>query len=101
MWGGNERRSAKDLDVKKLGLPTLLEAGLGNRKQEDRRQNNDRSGPETGRHFVHVAKENKGHQDAINRLKVGNKRHPECRKFAHYRYPGHIRQRGADSAQKQ
>ncbi|MBV8389040.1 MAG: hypothetical protein JO080_04495, partial [Mucilaginibacter sp.] len=41
---------------------------LGDRKKENRRQNNDGADPKTSGHFVHVTKKKEGQNDAIHRL---------------------------------
>ena len=80
----------------KLAAFSFYNLFLGNREQEDGRQDNNRADPKSGGHFIHIAKKNKGHDDTIYRLEVGDERHPEGRKLTHNRYPGHIGQRCTD-----
>ena len=81
--------------------PTAADLFLGDRKHEDSRQNNDCSNPKTSGHFVHVAKKNEGHNDAIYRFEVGDQGHSKGRKLPHNRYPGNVGKRSADGAQQQ
>ena len=73
---------------------------LGNRVQEDGGEDKHRAAPKTERHFVHIAEENKSHDDAIHRLQVGNKCNAEGRKLAHYGYPGNVAKGGAHRAKQ-
>ena len=89
------------MDSEKLSVSSPGDLFLSNRKQENCRQNNDGADPETGGHFVHVAKKYEGHDDAVYRLEVGDKSYPEGRKLAHYRHSGNVSKRRTDSTEKQ
>lgn len=75
---------------KLLAAPSPVNLFLSEWKKEDCRQYNERTYPKPSGHFVHVTKENEGHDYAIYRLEVGDQRHPECRKFAHHGDPGNV-----------
>jgi hypothetical protein len=92
----NEGINSEELAVTAFGH--LL---LGHRKQEDGREDNNRANPKTYRHFIHIAKKKEGHNDAIYRLKVGDKGHTKGRKLAHYRYPRNVCKRCTHRAEQE
>ena len=73
---------------------------LSDREKKDSRQNNNSPDPKAGCHFVHVTKENEGHDDAVYRLEVGDECYPEGGKFTHYGYAGYVCKRCADSSKE-
>lgn len=113
LWDGiaicRQKWSAKLIQVDKVSPWTIKVSGaifapvnlrLGNRVQEDGWQDKHWAAPETEGHFVHVAEENKSHDDAIHRLQVGDERYTEGRKLAHYGYPGNVSQGGTHGAKQ-
>jgi len=81
--------------------PSFGQLFLGDRVKEDSGENYDSPGPEARCHFVQVAKEKEGDDDAVNRFEISDKRYPEGRKFAHNIHTGNVCNRCTDGSQQE